>query len=233
MTHYHRGDCHKPKREMNKQLTMSSFYSVFYTFFFIILISPSFFSFSAVSASDFPFLHHYDRQQNQTRKFELKTNKFWKFDEQSNAWVEVQLPYDLISCTNDTCTKVGSIGRIGEENREEKAEKKTGEFDDSRREEKDKNQVKADDDVVEENSSEFLLPLRKRISVTKISENSIWITGPSGSIYERFWNGLQWVIEPHDLPVAAGFAISVFIIDQRIFALSEAGKLYQVMLLKE
>lgn len=210
------------------QPTMPSFYQVFCTFFFIILISLSFFS--AVSACDFLFLHHYarQRQQSQTRKFEQKTNKFWKFHEQSNTWVEVQLPYDLVSCVNDTCTRVGSIGRVADENREDKEE--TGEFDDARREEKDKDkkdQVKADDDV-EENSNKFLLPFRKRISLTKMSETSIWITGPSGSIYERFWNGLQWVIAPHDLPVSAGFAISVFIVNQTIFALSEAGNLYQV-----
>ncbi|KAK7343030.1 hypothetical protein VNO80_25992 [Phaseolus coccineus] len=38
------------------------------------------------------------------------------------------------------------------------------------------------------------------------------------------WNG---VIVSHDLPVSAGSAVSVFVINQTILALSEAGKLYQ------
>ncbi|GFQ01233.1 hypothetical protein PHJA_002267200 [Phtheirospermum japonicum] len=74
------------------------------------------------------------------------------------------------------------------------------------------------------------LPLRKRISLTKMSENSIWVTGESGMIYERFWNGLQWVVAPHALPVYAGYAVSVFLVNQKILALSEAGHLYQMQL---
>ncbi|KAK6144061.1 hypothetical protein DH2020_020881 [Rehmannia glutinosa] len=61
-----------------------------------------------------------------------------------------------------------------------------------------------------------------------MSETSVWVTGESGSIYERFWNGLQWVIAPHGLPVSAGYAVSVFIVNQTILALSEAGYLYQL-----
>lgn len=80
-----------------------------------------------------------------------------------------------------------------------------------------------------EDSRDTVLPLRKRISLTKMSDESIWVTGESGSIYERFWNGVQWVIAPHDLPVFAGHAISIFIVNQTILALSEAGILYQVL----
>ncbi|XP_068661787.1 uncharacterized protein [Aristolochia californica] len=61
-----------------------------------------------------------------------------------------------------------------------------------------------------------------------MTEGSVWITGESGSIYERFWNGIQWVIAPHDLPVSAGFAVSVFIINQTILSLSEAGTFNQL-----
>lgn len=179
-------------------------------FFICIILSLSF---SAVSDSDFVFLHQYVRQQNQ--KFEQKTNKFWEFQEKSNSWVEVQLPYDLVSCVNDTCTTVGSIGQIAGETEEQ-------------HEQKDK--VKAEGG--EESTYKFL-PFRKRISLTKMSDTSIWITGPSGSIYERFWNGLQWVIAPHGLPVIAGSAISTFIVNQTIFALSEAGNLYQVVFIKK
>lgn len=75
-----------------------------------------------------------------------------------------------------------------------------------------------------------VLPLRKRVSLTKMSETSIWITAESGSIYERFWNGVQWVIAPHDLPSSAGPAVSVFKVNQTILALSEAGFLYQMQL---
>lgn len=73
-----------------------------------------------------------------------------------------------------------------------------------------------------------MVTLRKRVSLTKMSETSIWITAESGSIYERFWNGVQWVIAPHDLPSSAGPAVSVFKVNQTILALSEAGFLYQV-----
>lgn len=69
---------------------------------------------------------------------------------------------------------------------------------------------------------DIVLPLRKRISLTKMSETFVWIIGESGCIYKWFWNGLEWVIAPHDLPVA------VFIISQKILALSESGNLYQL-----
>ncbi|KAL1552960.1 hypothetical protein AAHA92_13697 [Salvia divinorum] len=71
------------------------------------------------------------------------------------------------------------------------------------------------------------LPLRRRVSLTRMSEASVWVTGESGSIYERFWNGLWWVIAPHDLPVPA---VSVFLVNQSILALSETGSLYQMQL---
>lgn len=146
--------------------------------------------------------------QRSDRKFEQKTDRFWEFDESSNSWVEVELPLDLFYCVNENCTKVGSLqGR--EFAGAEKKNLKGKEF--------------------EENSN-MNLPIRKRISLTKMSETSIWITGESGSIYERFWNGVQWVIAPHDLPVSAGRAISVFIVNQTILALSESGNLYQVII---
>lgn len=81
----------------------------------------------------------------------------------------------------------------------------------------------------EEESFDIVLPVGKRISLTKMSEASIWVTGVSGAVYERFWNGVQWVIAPHDLPVSAGPALSVFIVNQIILALSEAGVLYRVL----
>ncbi|KAL7202568.1 hypothetical protein ACSBR1_034104 [Camellia fascicularis] len=151
------------------------------------------------------------------RQFEQKSDRFWEFEEQSNSWVEVELPYDLVSCVDGNCTTVGSIAQMS---------KKT------------KDHRNREDSVPEQSSSSFrkkdgdnmVLPLRKRISLIKMSEASIWVTGASGSIYERFWNGVQWVIAPHDLPVLAGPANSVFMVNQTILALSEAGNLYQMHL---
>ncbi|KAJ6385206.1 hypothetical protein OIU77_028402 [Salix suchowensis] len=157
------------------------------------------------------------------RKFQQKTDRFWEFQEQSNTWVEVELPYDLVSCVNDNCTKVGSIHPVTRD-AEEKLErqndvtKKTGSL-----------KGKDGDGGIEENS-EIVLPLRKRISLAKMSESSIWVTGESGSIYERFWNGVQWVIAPHDLPILTGHAVCIFFVNQSILALSESGILYQMIL---
>ncbi|XP_011660142.1 uncharacterized protein LOC101214470 isoform X4 [Cucumis sativus] len=157
--------------------------------------------------------HHHLQQFN--RKFELKTDRFWKFEEHSNKWVEVELPYDLTTCRNGNCTKVGQIN-----NRLEKMEKEYDGFEQTEKSEK----------VKEVEKFHVDLTLRKRVSLTKISDMSIWITGESGSIYERFWNGVQWVIGPHDLPISAGPAISIFGVNHSILALSEGGILYQLQL---
>lgn len=145
--------------------------------------------------------------QQSNRRFEQKTDRFWKFSEQADRWVEVQLPCDLIYGGDSDCGEVNK--------REESMDQEHG-FDDK------KMRVERLDVV--------LLPLRKRISLTKMSETSVWVTGESGAIYERFWNGLEWVIAPHDLPLSAGRAVAVFIINQMILALSEAGNLYQMHL---
>lgn len=194
---------------------MSLFHFVFVIWF---LLSVNCFSILG-SASWCP--HDYVQQNN--RQFQQKTDRFWEFQEQSNAWVEVELPYDLISCVNDNCTKVGSIHQVTK-HKEEQLERKHGVT-----KQTESLKRKDDDGGVEEGNSEIVLPLRKRISLTKMSETSIWITGESGSIYERFWNGVQWVLAPHDLHVFAGHAISVYIVNQTILALSEDGILYQVI----
>ncbi|XP_058199251.1 uncharacterized protein LOC131314549 isoform X2 [Rhododendron vialii] len=153
------------------------------------------------------------------RKFEQKTDRFWEFEEQSNSWVEVELPYDLISCINDNCTKVGSIGKHDHQGT------KQGKTEKVEREAEERERKKKDDSI-----GLAVLPVRKRVRLIKMSENSVWVVGVSGSIYERYWNGVQWVIAPHDLPVSAGPANSVFIVNQTIFALSEAGNLFQMQL---
>ncbi|XP_020214926.1 uncharacterized protein LOC109798904 isoform X2 [Cajanus cajan] len=155
--------------------------------------------------------------QQSNRTFEQKTDRFWKFSEEADRWVEVQLPCDLISGGDSDCGKMNK--------REESMDQEHG-FDDKKMKvgrKEGKIRVVEPLDVV-------LMPLRKRISLTKMSETSVWVTGESGSIYERFWNGLEWVTAPHDLPISAGRAVAVFIINHMILALSEAGNLYQMHL---
>ncbi|XP_073111153.1 uncharacterized protein [Elaeis guineensis] len=150
-------------------------------------------------------------------KFKQKTNRFWKFAEQTNTWVEISLPFDLMSCINETCTKVGSIESIRMK-RDRLPTKEQPKY------------ISAGIDRVLEENIDPVLPLRKRVSLTRMSEASVWVTGQSGSIYERFWNGVKWVIAPHELPTAAGQAVSVFIVNQTILALAEGGMLYQLQL---
>ncbi|XP_048563147.1 uncharacterized protein LOC125543729 [Triticum urartu] len=138
-------------------------------------------------------------------EFKQKTDKFWEYQEQSNTWVEISMPFNLMSCINGTCTKVGSI---------KQPESKHGRASVSS----------------QEKDTDPVLPIRKRISLARMSESSVWVTGQSGSIYERFWNGVMWVIAPHELPTAAGYATATFIVNTTILALSEAGILYQLQL---
>ncbi|KAL2464121.1 uncharacterized protein Fot_52077 [Forsythia ovata] len=126
-------------------------------------------------------------------QFEQKSTRFWEFEEESNTWVEVKLPYDLVSCINDNCTIVNSIQQMTSKNEDQKGESVVSD--------KREHGEKEDDKRGQKESSYAILPLRKRVSFTKMSDTSVWVTGESGSIYERFWNGLQWVIAPHDLPV--------------------------------
>lgn len=144
-----------------------------------------------------------------TAKFQQKASRFWEFEETSGRWVEISYPFDLISCVNGNCTKVGSI-----ENRDKVTEQANINYDGYGK-------------VVQE-ISEQALPMRKRVSLTRLSEASLWVTGQGGSIYERFWNGVEWVIAAHDLPTSAGRGVSVFIVNQTILSLSEVGMLYQV-----
>ncbi|KAM0821249.1 hypothetical protein ACQ4PT_009463 [Festuca glaucescens] len=157
---------------------------------------------SAVPGHSWCPLHPHPRRE---AEFKQKTNKFWEYQEQSNTWVEISMPFNLMSCINGTCTKVGSI---------KQPERKHGRASIS-------NQEKDTDPA---------LPTRKRISLARMSESSVWVTGQSGSIYERFWNGVMWVIAPHELPTSAGYATSTFIVNTTILALSEAGILYQLQL---
>jgi hypothetical protein len=153
--------------------------------------------------------------QRQEARFEQKTNKFWAYQEQSNTWVEISMPFNLMSCINGTCTKVGSI---------KQQERKPGRASVHSQQEKD---LRLGGDHAEERNDPDL-PIRKRISLTRMSESSVWVTGQSGSIYERFWNGVMWVIAPHELPTSAGYAMATFIVNTTILALSEDGILYQV-----
>ncbi|THF95291.1 hypothetical protein TEA_018471 [Camellia sinensis var. sinensis] len=199
--------------------------SICHPILFIIWVLSLLISFILSSSSSSWCPPHFSLQTD--RQFEQKSDRFWEFEEQSNSWVEVELPYDLVSCVDGNCTTVGSIAQMSKKtkdhrNREDSVpEQSSSSF---RKKDGGKGGVK-----VKENS-DMVLPLRKRISLIKMSEASIWVTGASGSIYERFWNGVQWVIAPHDLPVLAGPANSVFMVNQTILALSEAGNLYQMHL---
>jgi hypothetical protein len=141
-------------------------------------------------------------QSNRSFKFKQRSTRFWEFEEETKTWVEISLPYYLTSCINGTCTKVGSIEETGSMG---------------------KQSVRSD-------QSDEVVPVRKRVSLNRMSEASVWVTGQSGSIFERFWNGVNWVIAPHELPVFAGYAVSTYIVNHTILALSEDGILYQVIL---
>ncbi|PIA48358.1 hypothetical protein AQUCO_01400752v1 [Aquilegia coerulea] len=166
--------------------------------------------------------HHLNQKISQT--FEKKTDRFWEYDKESNRWIEVDLPFDLVSCVNGICTKVSLIDQTPKK-KEECFEQQNVVL-----EQGENSKSKSGNRAELEDDSNVNLDIRKRISLTKMSEASIWVTGESGSIYERFWNGVLWVIAPHDLPVSAGPAVSVFLINQTILALSEAGNLYQLYL---
>ncbi|KAL4592182.1 hypothetical protein LXL04_005169 [Taraxacum kok-saghyz] len=173
-------------------------------------IPPSSSSSSSSSSCQHHHIHHHTNN-----KFEQKTTIFWEFNEESSTWVQVKSPYDLISCVNDTnCTKVGIIEPIELDQEQESIN------DGGQRRKK----VKKDEKKIGGLAS------RKRISLIKMSEDSIWVTGVSGSIYERFWNGVQWVIAPHELHVQAGYAVALFLVNHTILALSEVGILYQMQL---
>ncbi|KAJ6808827.1 uncharacterized protein M6B38_165810 [Iris pallida] len=151
-------------------------------------------------------------------KFQQRTNRFLEFEEETQRWVEITLPFDLLSCINGNCSKVASIKNM---------EKKQG--GNLVTQQEGKTNIDSDDKLVEEDH-EQVLPLRKRFSLTRMSEASLWVTGQSGSIYERFWNGVGWVIAPHELPTSAGPAVAVFIVNRTIISLSEGGIVYQLQL---
>lgn len=184
------------------------------------IIIPSLLSSYIQSCSSTSSCQEHHVHQHTNRNFEQKTTIFWEFEEKSKTWVQVKLPYDLVACINDNCTKVGIIEPINEaKNSDQKSIELSQEQDSNK-----KKKVKSDEKNI------WNLGARKRLSVTKMSDDSIWVTGMSGSIYERFWNGIQWVIAPHELPLQAGYAVSVFLVNHTVLALSEAGILYQMQL---
>lgn len=54
------------------------------------------------------------------------------------------------------------------------------------------------------------------------------MAGPSGSVYERFWNGAQWVFIPHDLPAGSGKASALAAVNRTVIATSENGHVYHM-----
>lgn len=183
--------CYVPFNDSVSLPTMSNSNFFFFSPLFFFILIP----FNSFALSCCPQTYN-----NNPPQFSQKTHHFWEFDQQSNTWVQLKLPHDLLSCVNNNCTRMGSIDPVSIESQSDDNSKKNG----------------------------SVFALRKRVSLTKMSETSVWVTGESGSIYERFWNGIKWVIAPHDLPLSAGYAVSVFIVNHTILALSEAGFLYQV-----
>ncbi|KAI3687803.1 hypothetical protein L1987_81506 [Smallanthus sonchifolius] len=177
------------------------------------LSSPKILSCSCSSS----WCQHHNIHQHTNPKFQQKTTTFWEFEQESNTWVQVKLPYDLLSCVNNNCTKVGVIEPVSDD--QTRIELGQNKIEGQR-----KKKVKTDERKI------GALGSRNRISVTKMSDDSIWVSGVSGSIYERFWNGIQWVIAPHELPLQAGYAVYVFLVKHIVLALSEAGILYQMQL---
>ncbi|KAI7749564.1 hypothetical protein M8C21_021931, partial [Ambrosia artemisiifolia] len=147
---------------------------------------------------------------------------------ESKTWVQVNSPYDLLSCVNNNCTKVGIIEPVNDDDDDVDDDQTRTEL--GQEQESNKIQGQRIKKVKTDERKIGTLGSRNRISVTKMSDDSIWVTGLSGSIYERFWNGIQWIIAPHELPVQAGYAVSVFLIKHIVLALSEAGILYQMQL---
>jgi hypothetical protein len=54
------------------------------------------------------------------------------------------------------------------------------------------------------------------------------VVGPSGSVYERFWNGVQWVLIPHDLPGGVGKASALASVNGTILATTANGPVYHM-----
>ncbi|KAM0045926.1 putative WD40/YVTN repeat-like-containing domain superfamily [Helianthus debilis subsp. tardiflorus] len=190
------------------------------------IIIQSLSSIKILSCSSSSLCQHHHIHQQTNRKFEQKTTIFWEFEEESNTWVQVKSPYDLLSCVNNNCTKVGIIEPVNDDDyHDDQTRIELGQEQDLIKiQGPRKKKVKTDE------KKSGGLGSRNRISVTKMTDDSIWVTGLSGSIYERFWNGIQWVIAPHELPLQAGYAVSVFLIKHIVLALSEAGILYQMQL---
>ncbi|XP_059068023.1 uncharacterized protein LOC131858708 [Cryptomeria japonica] len=159
-------------------------------------------------------------------EFVQLTDRFWAYDTHSNKWTQLELPFDLLSCNNGNCSKIGTIQDLNQDNENNSP---PHDYNPNSREEQQFDE--GSDDGVSLLAEEELGPplvVRKRLSLTVMSETSVWITGESGSIYERFWNGMNWVTAPHELQPSAGYAISVFAVNHTFAALSEAGNLYQL-----
>lgn len=62
------------------------------------------------------------------------------------------------------------------------------------------------------------------------SDVSLWVVGRSGSVFERFWNGMHWVYIPHSLPLGQGGAVSIVCINSTVLVrLRNGGVLQRAM----
>ncbi|GLJ51702.1 hypothetical protein SUGI_1098840 [Cryptomeria japonica] len=132
-------------------------------------------------------------------EFVQLTDRFWAYDTHSNKWTQLELPFDLLSCNNGNCSKIGTIQDLNQDNENNSP---PHDYNPNSREEQQFDE--GSDDGVSLLAEEELGPplvVRKRLSLTVMSETSVWITG---------------------------YAISVFAVNHTFAALSEAGNLYQL-----
>ncbi|KAL2645054.1 hypothetical protein R1flu_012641 [Riccia fluitans] len=153
--------------------------------------------------------------------FVQHSNKFWAYDRVSKSWTETD-----VSClfSNGSWWHSCSIGRKTKPSADQPLEFTSKDVASK--------QVNSEGEpsVAEKVEASEELSSLMRISMVRFSEVSLWITGQSGAIYERFWNGVQWVVIPHDLPAFAGHATSVLSVNRTMITMSESGVLYQLQI---
>lgn len=183
-------------------------------------------------------LHHNPRA---AAAFVQHSDKFWAYDRVTKSWTETDLSCLFNngswwhSCSMGRKTKASSPRTSGQPLQfSSKGDPRTRhEMNSEDGSSSASSSAEAEDSKTScDSSSTSAPPLElsslRRISMVRFSDVSLWITGQSGAIYERFWNGVQWVVIPHDLPAFAGRATAVLSVNRTMVAMSESGILYQV-----
>ncbi|GBG72662.1 hypothetical protein CBR_g12234 [Chara braunii] len=151
------------------------------------------------------------------------TEGFWSYDRASNSWNPVDITHLLLESGGGVRAEEEVEGKVGQKSNSKGESKVHGEQEDGR-------------ELANESSSSgryrsgLFLFNSATVSMAKFLETSLWMVGQSGSIFERYWNGIQWVYIPHDLPNVAGKAEAVMAINRTVVATSRAGILYQLQM---